>query len=118
MTVTARRSLAQAELFDERAVALQVGALQIGQKAAPAADQHQQPAARVVVLALPAQVLGEVVDALGQQRDLHLRGARVPLARAKGGSDLALALTGYRSHRRENASRRPESAKAAGRRPA
>src|SRR5437588_7661461 len=113
MTLIAGASLAQAELFDQRAVALQVGALHVGQKTPPAADEHQQPAARVVVLALLAQVLGEVVDALGQERDLHLRRARVLLAGAEGGSDLALALTGYRGHRREHASRRPEHARPA-----
>ncbi len=62
----------QAELANERAVALEVAALKIVQEPAPAPDEHQQPAARVVVLAVRAQVLGELVDPLGQQRDLDL----------------------------------------------
>ena len=44
-------SLAQAELFDQRAVALEVAALQVVQEAPAAADEHQQAAARVVVFA-------------------------------------------------------------------
>src|SRR5438876_11677956 len=90
ITLMGRASLAQAELFDQRPIALEVGALQVVQKAPPAAHEHEQPAPRVVVFALLAQVLGEMVDALGQQRDLHLRGAGVLLARAEGDGYLAL----------------------------
>ena len=59
-----RRSPAQAELADERAVALEVAALHVVQQPAALADEHEQPAARVVVLAVLAQVRGEVVDPL------------------------------------------------------
>ena len=45
-----RRSSAQAELGDQGAVALEVVALEVAQHAAALADQHQQAAARVVVL--------------------------------------------------------------------
>src|SRR5437899_2433826 len=78
-----RRSLAQAELLDQRSVPLEVGALEVCEKAPAATYEHQQAAARVVIFALLAQVLCEVVDALGQQRDLDLRGARVRLAVAE-----------------------------------
>src|SRR5580700_11195057 len=71
--------LAEAELLDEGAVALEVAAAQVVEEAAAAADQHQQTAARVVILGLLAQVLGQMVDALGQQRDLDLGGAHVLL---------------------------------------
>ena len=56
--------LAQAELADQRAVALEVVLLQVVQQAAALADEHEQPAARVVILLVLAQVLGEIVDAL------------------------------------------------------
>ena len=36
-------------------------------------DHQQQPTAAVVVVLVLLQVLGEVVDAVRQQRDLHLR---------------------------------------------
>src|SRR5450830_1888517 len=71
------RLLAEAELLDERAVALEVPALQVGQEAAAASDKHQQPTARMMVLALLTQVLGQVVDALCEQGHLDLGVARV-----------------------------------------
>ena len=44
--------LAQAELFDSCAVALEVLALEVVEEAPAAPDEHQQAAARVVVFAL------------------------------------------------------------------
>src|SRR5207248_11687487 len=100
ITLIARASLAQAQVFDQRPVALEVGALQIGEKPPPAPDQHQQAAAGMMVLGLLAQVLGEVVDALGEQRDLDLRRAGVLLAGAEARGELALSLARYGRHRR------------------
>ena len=37
-------------------------------------DQHQQPAAAVVILGVHFEMLGEVIDALGQNGDLHVKG--------------------------------------------
>ena len=68
---------AQAELRDKGAVALQVGSLQVAEQATALADHLQQATAGVVVLAVVAQVLGELVDALGEQRDLDLGRAGV-----------------------------------------
>src|SRR5690606_30128594 len=64
------------------------------------ADQHEQPAPAVVVLPVLAQVLVEVVDALGEQRDLDLGRAGVVLVLAEALDDLALLLRGD-AHRRE-----------------
>src|SRR5581483_9922704 len=68
---------AQAELLDQGTVALQVGLLQVRQEPAPAADELQEAAARVVVLGVRAQVLRELADPLRQHRDLHLGRPRV-----------------------------------------
>src|SRR6478752_10500073 len=81
---------AEAELGDQGAVALEVGALEVTEQAAALADQHQQAAARVVVLAVLTQVLGELVDALGEQRDLDLGGSGVGAVAAELGDDLGL----------------------------
>src|ERR1041384_7296253 len=48
---------------------------------APPAHEREQPAPRIVVLRVRPQVLGQLVDALCEQRDLHCRRARVGLAR-------------------------------------
>src|ERR1700761_2084561 len=90
--------LAEAELFDQSAVALEVASLEVVQEATAFADQHQQATPRVVIFALLAQVLGEVVDALGEQRDLDLGGPGVLLVCAELRGDLALALAGDGGH--------------------
>src|SRR5918994_2411746 len=61
----------QAELADQGPVALDVVALEVTEQAAALADEHQEPAARVVVLAMLAEMLRELVDPLGEQRDLN-----------------------------------------------
>ena len=87
---------AEAEIGDQRAVALEVGALEVAEQAAAAADQHQQAAARVVVLAVLAQVLGELVDPLGEQRDLDLGRAGVGVGPAVLADQLLLLVLGQR----------------------
>src|SRR3954451_13185175 len=78
-----RRLAAQAELLDEGAVALEIFALQVVQEPAAPADELQQPAARVVIVLVRAKVVRELVDALREHRDLHLRRARVGLVLAE-----------------------------------
>src|SRR5205085_10186538 len=73
---------AQAELLDEGAVALEIVLLQVVEEAAAAADELEEPAARGVVVAVRPQMLGQLVDALGEHCDLHLRRAGVGLAAA------------------------------------
>src|SRR5579884_102752 len=85
---------AQAELLDEGAVALEVVLLQIVQEAAAPPDELEQPAPRVVVVLVRSQVLGQVVDPLGQHRDLYLRRAGVGLAAAVLRDDLLLCFLG------------------------
>src|SRR5690606_37392725 len=66
------RLLTNAERGDDLAVPLDVVAAQVVEQAAALADELQETAARVVVLRVRLEVLREVGDALGEQRDLHL----------------------------------------------
>src|SRR5262249_6714351 len=75
------RLLAEIEAPDERAVALDVGALQVVELPAALADELQEAAARGVVLLVRLEVLGEVRDPLAEERDLHLGRAGVALVR-------------------------------------
>jgi hypothetical protein len=68
--------------------------VQVVQQPPASADQDQQAAPRVVVLLVLAQVLRELVDAEGHERDLHLCRAGVGLGAAELGRELALALFG------------------------
>src|SRR6201999_4049819 len=70
-------SAAQTEPLDQGAVALHIDLRDVLEQTAPTSNQQQQPAPRVVVVLVHLEVLGQVSDALGQQRDLGLRGAGV-----------------------------------------
>src|SRR3954470_15046618 len=85
-------SSAQAEPLDDRAVAVDVFLLHVVQKATTLADQQEQATATVVVVLVLLEVLGQVGDAVRQQRHLDLRGAGVALAGAVLGDDLLLGL--------------------------
>src|SRR5437660_7592481 len=77
--VPGRGSAADAEPLPDRAVAVDVLLGQVLQQPAAAADQQQQPAAAVVVVFVHLQVLGQVVDPPGQQRNLDFRRTGVTL---------------------------------------
>ena len=61
------------ELGDEGAIALDVGVPQVVQQTPLFADQEKKATARVVVLGVLLQVLGELPDPGGVKRDLDLR---------------------------------------------
>lgn len=79
---------AQAERFDGFLVTLLSSSLQIVQQLPATCHHLQQTAPCGVVLRVGVQVLGEVIDALRQQCDLHVGTAGVlfmKLKSAKGG---------------------------------
>ena len=69
-------------LLDQGLVARLVGALEVVEQLAALRHQLEQAAARMVVLHVGLEVLGQVVDALGQDRDLHF--GRTGVARLGG----------------------------------
>src|ERR1044071_1149444 len=74
--------LAEAELRDEAGVAALVLATEIVEERAALVDQHQKAATAMVVLRMALEVLGQVVDALREDRDLDFR--RTGVARTTG----------------------------------
>src|SRR5438270_741686 len=72
---------AQAELADESVIPFDVSTLEVVEQAPALRDHLEQPPARVVVLLVSLEVLGQLVDALGEQSDLHLRRAGVAFVR-------------------------------------
>jgi hypothetical protein len=72
--------------------------LQVLKEPAPAADELEQPAPRVVVLGVRAEMLRQLVDAPRQQCDLDLRRAGVGVASAVLADDLALRFLGERQY--------------------
>ena len=77
------RLLAQLQLLRDRLITAHVGVVQVIQQTAALADHHQQSAARTVILAVLLKVLGQMIDPLGQQSDLHIRRTRVLLVQSK-----------------------------------
>lgn len=63
---------ANPEPGDETAVALNVVIPGVVEQSATLTDEHHQPSTRVVVALVRTQVLREVVDSLGENRDLDL----------------------------------------------
>src|SRR5690625_133547 len=67
------------EALDQRAVARLVADLHIVQQLAALADHLEQTTARVIVLLVILEVLGQIIDALGQDRNLHFGRAGIAL---------------------------------------
>src|SRR5687768_7719946 len=62
----------EAQLGDDRAVALDVLSTQVVEEALAASDHTEEASAGVVVLGVGPEVLGELGDPLRQHGDLHL----------------------------------------------
>ncbi len=62
----------QTEFLDQRPVTLQISLLKIVQQTPPLAYELQEPASRVMVLAVSSEVLGELLDTSSQKSDLNL----------------------------------------------
>ena len=69
--------MAQFELFRDGLVTADVLALEIFEQAAALADHHQQSTAGAVIFLVGLQMLSQMVDPVGQQRDLDIGGAGV-----------------------------------------
>src|SRR5437867_4110778 len=64
--------LADPELLDHALVTLEVASLEVVEQAATLSHELEQPTTGVVVLAVHLEVLRQVPDAVGEERDLHL----------------------------------------------
>ena len=83
----------QAEAADQFVVLLDVPAFEVIEQAASLRDHLEQSAPRVVVFLVRFEVLGELVNACSEQRDLHLRRPRVALVRLVRRNDLFLRFS-------------------------
>src|SRR3546814_19371989 len=93
-----RRLTAQLQSLDQRFVTRVVDSLDVVQKTPTLADHDEKAPSRVEVLLVRLHVLGQVADALGQDRDLHLRGAGIAGLAGKFLAERILAL-GRNRHR-------------------
>src|SRR6187399_2011012 len=86
----AGRLAAEPEPSDDGPVARAVLLHEIREKAAALADELEEAAARMVVLGEAAEMVRQVLDPLGQERDLDLRRPGVTFLGGVPGDDLLL----------------------------
>ena len=67
------RLLADPEPRDELRVALGVLTFEVVEEPSPLTDELQEPSTRMVVFGVNLEMIGEVTDALTENRDLYLR---------------------------------------------
>src|SRR6478672_10351028 len=68
---------AKAETLDQRPVTVDVDVLEVAEQTTALTDEQEEPTTRVMVVLVLLQVLGQVLDALRQHRNLHLGGSGV-----------------------------------------
>ena len=92
--VTSESTSFWAEALDEVTVVLDVVLLDVGEETTTLADQHEEAATGVEVLLVGLHVLGELLDAGGQDGDLDLGGTGIVLVLAVLLDELGLLLLG------------------------
>src|SRR5215212_5452521 len=86
------RLLADAELVDDRAVALVVDLLEVVEKTTPTPDELQEAAAAVMILRVRLEVVRQIRNAAREECDLHFWGAGIAVMRAILGYELRFLL--------------------------
>ena len=90
--------LSDVELFDDRTVAVDVYFGQVVQQASSLTNQFQQTTSGVMVMFVLFQVLGQMVDSLGQDSDLYLGRTGIGLVQSVLSNDFLFSLLGHFSH--------------------
>ena len=90
----AKRLLADTEFRNDRLIPLGIVFLQIVEQATPLADQHEQAAARAVVLLVRFEVVRQLANAFTDDGDLNLGTPRVSRVRLILVNDRFLLLSG------------------------
>lgn len=102
----------KSEAGKQAVVPVNVRVAQVPQLAATLANEHKQPAARVEVVTVLSQVIGERLDAIREERNLHFRGPGVSGKPCEIADDLGLLFKCLHSVRRRTTGQpvRPEPA--------
>jgi len=84
--------MAEAKVRDDAAVSFEVGPLEIVQQALAATDHLEQPSTAVMVLGVGTEVVGQVIDVLGENCHLNASRTRVAVVRAVRADDFGLTF--------------------------
>ena len=71
----------EAQFLDDLPVSVDIGTLQVVQETATTSDHLEESTPTMVVLLVEAEVIGQIVDPLGEQRDLNAGRSTVGLMR-------------------------------------
>ena len=71
-TPTIMKLLSQAELLNDSTVTLDIGLLKVAKKVSSVTNHLLKASAAVMVLVIGLEMLSEVLDSVGQKRDLNL----------------------------------------------
>ena len=71
----------QAQFLDDLAVVVDISALQVVEQTATLSDHLEEATTTVVILLVGAEVVGQIVDALCEQRNLNASRSTVGLVR-------------------------------------
>ena len=83
---------ADAKLFDDRAVAIDVGLRQVIEKTTALTNEQQQTAAAVVIMLVSLEVASQIVDTTRHERDLNFWASGIARLGAKFCDDFLLDL--------------------------
>jgi len=75
------RLVTESKIGDDLAIALEVGALEVMQQASAPSNHLEEAAAAVMVLCVGPKVVAQVVDVLGENRNLNLCRAGIAAVR-------------------------------------
>ena len=84
--------MAKLQLLRNRLITSGIRIVQIIEQTAALTDHFQEPAARAVVFHVLLQMLGQFIDPLGEQSDLHIGRTRVALMHPKVGNRFGLSF--------------------------
>ncbi len=87
----------QSQALDQRPVACDIATLEIVQQSPTLAHDIEQATPRVVILLVGLKMVGQLIDASGQQRNLNFRRSGVAITSAVAFDDLLLQLGGDQS---------------------
>src|ERR1041385_819694 len=87
---------AKSQVLHHLSVAFDLGGFEVVQQSPALSDHAEQAATRRVVALVDFEVLGEVVDLLGEQGDLYLRRTGIALVRLEFLDDAQLLFLGQR----------------------
>ena len=86
------RLVAEAKIADDLAVSVDVGLLEVREKAPAFSDHLEEAATAVMISGVGLEVIGQMIDPLRKQRNLHVSRTGIPLVKLEIADRFLLAF--------------------------